>query len=414
MSVMKNLFIVLAFITVVGLHAEERLRVRIYADKTITEASFQHLFGRYRIILDNNNTHTLNRSDNFVLTADNNKVKVICNDSVWGNFTKVEMVSDDLKSFFYIAPNNKQSASRKYDDNLEITSNGKELIFINEVLMENYLAGVVQSETWGATKDPQFFRIQAIISRNYALSNINKHKKDGYNLCDGVHCQAYYNRANQPEVIEGAFRSRGEIITDSAGNFIEALFFSNSGGETANAEDVWGKAIPYLKSVQDTFSLSGKAARWEKYIPMNDWLQFFRSKGIASRKKEIKEQLIHFAQDSGRKVHIMNIPLTEIRKHFQLRSTYFSVQPWGGQVKLNGRGYGHGVGLSQEGAIQMSSEGYEYYEIIEYYYTGVKVKRMDQDAVIADSQKNTLSEDTLVTPPEEKDTENTDTILTEE
>lgn len=412
---MRNLFVVLTFIVTISLHAEELIRVRIYADKTITESSFQHLFGRYQIILDDKIPHPLNRSDKFTLTADhNNRVKVVCNDSVWGSFTKVKMVSRDLKSFFHLAPTNKKFTARKYDDNLEVTCNGKELIFINEVPMENYLAGVVQSETWGATKDPYFFRIQAIISRNYALSNINKHKKDGYNLCDGVHCQVYYSRANQPEVIEGAFRSRGEIITDSSGNIIEALFFSNSGGETANAEDVWGKAIPYLKSIQDTFSLSGKAARWEKFIPMNDWLQFFRSKGIASRKKEIKEQLINFSQDSGRKTHIMNIPLTEVRKHFQLRSTYFSVQPWGGQVKLNGKGYGHGVGLSQEGAIQMSSEGYEYYEIIEYYYTGVKVKKMDPDSIVTEFEANAPPSDIPIFPSEQENTENSDIISIEE
>lgn len=411
---MKNLFIAIILFASLGLHAEEQLRVRVYADKTITQVSFHHLFGRYQIVLDSALSLPLNRSDNFKFTIKSNKVMVECNDSVWGRFSKVKIVSHDLKSFFYLAPENKNIAPRKYDDNLEITSNGKELLLINEVSMENYLAGVVQSETWGATKDPYFFRIQAIISRNYALSNITKHKKEGCNLCDGVHCQAYYGRANQPEVLEGAFHSRGEIIVDSSGNIIEALFFSNSGGETVSAENVWGKAIPYLKAVQDTFSLSGKAAKWEKYIPMNEWLQFFRSKGIASRKKEIKEQLLNFAQDSGRKTHIMNIPLTDVRKHFQLRSTYFSAQPWGGEVKLSGKGYGHGVGLSQEGAIQMSSEGYDYYEIIEYYYTGVRVTKIDQDAVIAESEKSAYQKNNLALPHEEINTDNKENTQTKE
>lgn len=65
------------------------------------------------------------------------------------------------------------------------------------------------------------------------------------------------------------------------------------------------------------------------------------------------------------------IPLRTIREDWKLRSTYFSVRLQGGQVFLNGRGFGHGVGLCQEGAMEMSKQGYSVREIIDHYYKGV-------------------------------------------
>ena len=87
--------------------------------------------------------------------------------------------------------------------------------------------------------------------------------------------------------------------------------------------------------------------------------------------------MLHFSQQEGRKKDILGIPLTTIRKDFGLKSTYFDIQEWGGEVKLNGKGYGHGVGMSQEGAIKMCEDGYEYWQVIEHYFKGATVKKMD-------------------------------------
>ena len=121
------------------------------------------------------------------------------------------------------------------------------------------------------------------------MNNLEKHAEEGYNLCDGVHCQAYKTRANKKEVTEGAYKSKGEVIVDSQGNIIETLFHSNSGGETVNAKDVWGKDVPYLVSVEDSFSVGGKHYQWEKYIKLKDWLNYFKNKGLKTKDKEIED-----------------------------------------------------------------------------------------------------------------------------
>ncbi|MDD2531003.1 MAG: SpoIID/LytB domain-containing protein, partial [Bacteroidales bacterium] len=240
--------------------------------------------------------------------------------------------------------------------------------------------------TWGATTNVDFFKLQAICVRNYLFKNLNKHKAEGFHLCDGVHCQAYKGRANQVEVIQGAYNSKGEIIVDSLGNIIETVFHSNSGGQTVNSEDVWGKPFSHLVGKIDSFSVGTKAYQWEKYIKIRDWKRYFREKGVNIKNDSIEKELLNFSQKDGRKKEMLGVPLVQIRKDFGLRSTFFDCQEWGSEVRLNGRGYGHGVGLSQEGAINMCNQGYEYWQVIEHYYSGARIKRLNDDIIINTSK----------------------------
>ncbi|MBQ2397248.1 MAG: SpoIID/LytB domain-containing protein [Bacteroidales bacterium] len=376
---MKKIFLILILIFTFSFNAFsqasslENVRIRIFSDKNIEEVLFIPSFGSYFLETEKGEKVKLNRTSKVKITDLDGQVEIKINDTIFQKTKKITLTASGLKSFFQIKPIKPQIAERRYEDCLEISSKNKSLFIINVVKTDNYIAGVVQSETWGATTNVDFFKIQAICCRNYLMNNLEKHASEGYNLCDGVHCQAYKTRANKKEVTEGAYKSKGEIIVDSEGNIIETLFHSNSGGTTVNAKDVWGKEVPYLVSVEDSFSVGCKNYKWEKYIKLKDWTNYFRNKGINTKDKEIEDALLNFSQEEGRKTDIMGIPLTTIRKDFDLKSTYFNVQKWGGEVKLTGKGYGHGVGMSQEGAIKMCEEGYEYWEVIEHYFKGVKV-----------------------------------------
>ena len=100
------------------------------------------------------------------------------------------------------------------------------------------------------------------------------------------------------------------------------------------------------------------------------------------RNDSIENVLVTFSQDSCRQTQMLGVSLIDIRKDFSLRSTRFTCQAWGSEVKLNGYGYGHGVGMSQEGAIRMCDDGYDYRQVIEFYYTGAKVKQITDNAII--------------------------------
>jgi stage II sporulation protein D len=376
---MKKIFLILTLIFVFNFTAfsqassVENVRIRLFSDKNIEEVMFIPSFGSYFLETEKGDKLKLSKTTKLIVKDLDGQLEIKINDTIYKKAKKINLTASGLKSFFQIKPLKPQITERRYEDGLEITSKNKSLFIINVVKTDNYIAGVVQSETWGATTNIDFFKVQAICCRNYLMNNLEKHAEEGYNLCDGVHCQAYKTRANKKEVTEGAYKSKGEVIVDSQGNIIETLFHSNSGGKTVNAKDVWGKDVPYLVSIEDSFSVGCKNYQWEKYIKLKEWLNYFKNKGLNIKDKEIEDALINFSQQEGRKTDLLGIPLTTIRKDFNLKSTYFDVQKWGGEVKLTGKGYGHGVGMSQEGAIKMCEEGYEYWEVIEHYFKGVKV-----------------------------------------
>lgn len=388
MKFLKTILLIAIITLSLNLKAEN-INVRIYADKQIKEASFVSSFGRYTIKFGKEEI-SIQKTDIIKLKLKSEKVELQINDSIIGSYKSISFLTQGLMNFFLISP--KDAPERRYDDNLIVSSERNQLKLINNIEIESYIAGVVQAETWGATKNVDFFKLQAICVRNYLFMNIQKHKKDGYQMCDGVHCQAYKGRANQVEVIQGAHNSRSEVIVDSSGNLIETLFHANSGGQTVNSEDVWSRPFSHLVGKQDTFSVGMKAYEWEKFIRLKDWKNYFREKGVNIKDDSIKNELISFSQKEGRKKTMLGIPLVQIRKDFNLRSTLFDIQLWGSEVKLTGKGYGHGVGMSQEGAINMCDQGYEYWQVLEFYYSGSKIKRLDAEKIIKEENQIIINE----------------------
>jgi stage II sporulation protein D len=72
--------------------------------------------------------------------------------------------------------------------------------------------------------------------------------------------------------------TKGKVVVDDNLNLIDAAFHSNSGGQTANSEDVWGSKLPYLRSVNDTFSTKMPNAKWERKMAKEDWLSYLKLK----------------------------------------------------------------------------------------------------------------------------------------
>lgn len=373
---LKRAILLLIAVSVPFLLSAEKVKVRIYSATKITQAVISFDVGRYvvrdaagNIISD---TLDLNRSVEVRLSG--GKVWVAANAYELGTFDKISITAVDSANLFCINPTGKKQRTYEGDVCVKVLKNNQ-LEFVSEVDFETYIAGVVQSEIYGKPDQTDIFRVQAIISRTWALRNKNKHKSDGYNFCDDVHCQAYYNRCIRPEIVYGTMQSVGEILVDKDGKPIDTPFHSNSGGQTANSEDVWSAKIPYLRSVPDTFSYRMKQSVWKKELTRNEWLNYFSKKHkLDISDSSLCDELLNFRQDE-RKSRIHNIPLTRLRTDFKLKSTFFTVSTNGNKVTLNGRGYGHGVGLSQEGAIRMVSLGYKYQEILMHYYKGAIIYR---------------------------------------
>ncbi len=353
----------------------DKVRVRLFSTNTVATLNVSFDLGNYNLYADGDQLleDMLGEGRSVLVSLEGKKLHVSVNDDDYGLCDSLRLEATDTACILCLNPAN--SKQRTYEGNLIVKPLAGGLLMLSEVEFETYIAGVVQSEIYGQHTD--IFRIQAIISRTWALRNMGKHAADGYNFCDNVHCQAYLNRCVRPDIMMGAIESSGETLVDTAGALIETPFHSNSGGQTCNSEDVWKASLPYLRSVEDTFSFGMRQSDWTKTISIDRWLAYFsKTHKLDTADSAVLDTLLHFRQ-TQRQARLMDIPLTRIRTDWQLKSTFFSVSVDSAtsSVILDGHGYGHGVGLSQEGAIRMVELGYSYDSVLRHYYTGAVIHR---------------------------------------
>lgn len=358
--------------------AANTVTVRILTTKVINTFIFSPLSGTYTVYGDGKLlSDSVDASGIFQMTISGDSIQLKTFEKTIGHFASLHFVAKDVNSAFKIKSVTPDSKVRMYDDNLDISigPDRKQFLLINKVDLEKYIAGVVESES-GSKTSIEYYKLQAILCRTYLLANLNRHVLEGFEVCDDVHCQAYLSKNKETDVNKAVADTKGLVVVDNDLNLITAAFHSNCGGQTVNSQDVWSISTSYLKSVKDTFCLNQPHARWQRTIPLEDWKAYVQMK----RKSPLADSMrlaapVSFSQDSGRSVYYVDkdlkIPLKTIRADFQLKSTYFSIEQKGDDVIFNGRGYGHGVGLCQEGAMRMASLKYSYKSILSFYYKDV-------------------------------------------
>jgi len=348
--------------------------VRIFSQSNIKSVSITSLVGKYSMNGDDKLLSEIGKNEIITVSIEKNKIRIKKDKENLGLFNTIEITGDGLKNIFKIKPLNQEINERIYDDDIEIFIEKGFLKIINNVDIEHYVSGVVQSEILGSCDSLEFFKIQAIISRTYAINNMMKHYKEGYNLCDDVHCQAYKSRCNNFQILMATTLTAGDVIVDKNKRMISAAFFSNSGGETINSEELWSIPTSYLKAVVDTFSNGMRNSSWEKKMSAKEWLNYLKDTYNYPVEDTVMRKNAFDFEQSTRKIYFHDsIPLKNIRKNLELKSTFFSVKKEGDYVILKGKGYGHGVGLSQEGAIKMVRCKYKANQIIKFYYRDVDI-----------------------------------------
>lgn len=328
--------------------------------------------GQYAIFTENGKLADVDSKSDVKLKLNEGLVSVHYHGKSLGAFRKVNLIGTGWYNHFKISQVGAKNIERRYDDNLKVSVQGKKLLLVNNIDLDNYVAGVVEAEV-GRKPPKEYFKLQAIICRTYALSNTQKHLIEGYNLCDEVHCQAYHGKSFFSEIVDASMQTKGAVIVDSDIQLITAAFHSNCGGETVNSEDVWSKSLYYLRAVKDTFCLDKKNSFWEIEIDSARWANYLMAKLPAS---QADSSLFQY-QNQDRSVFFpqgkTGLSFEDIRHDFRLRSAFFNIQLDTGKVVLKGRGYGHGVGLCQIGAMEMAKQGFSYSEILHYYYSGVHI-----------------------------------------
>lgn len=370
---MRFFLIIITIIYTATSSLSQNIDIGLFHNKTVTEIILSSESGKYQLIGDSSHIITVNNNTVINITYTDSVLIVKDLNSWIGNFKTLELAGlMEYNSFKIQVISPTKKAERAYTGDLRITIGNNTIKIINRVNLEEYVAGVVECEG-GIKANSEYYKTQAIICRTYALKNLYRHIDDDFNLCSDVHCQAYLHKAEKSDVIKRAVKlTKGLVIVDTTLNLITATFHSNSGGETMASEMVWLTSKSYLKSVTDSFSVDKHNYIWEVEIPLWKWRTMLQKNGFPIEKLSTQE--LAFSQESRKmyyKIEQDSVLLKDIRAEFKLRSTFFEVIPQENSVLLKGKGYGHGVGLSQEGAMHMSENNYKYREIIKYYYRNV-------------------------------------------
>jgi stage II sporulation protein D len=365
----KLLSLLVTLVFFLSAHAEF-INIGVFASKTVNGFDFSVRAGKYALFSESGKIKELDSKSSLSIKYIDGFVEVKENGQIIGKYRKVNLMGVGWYNHFMVKSTNPMGLERRFDDNLKIVAQRNKMQLINNIDLDNYVAGVVEAEV-GRKPRKEYFKLQAIICRTYALANTEKHVVEGYNLCDEVHCQAYHGKTFFNNIIEAAMQTRGAVIVDSDIQLITAAFHSSCGGQTVNSEDVWSKSLYYLRSVKDTFCLTHKDATWQKEIDKNQWKKYLTAR-LPNTISEKQYMNFHLA-DRLKYFPESNLSFEELRGKFRLRSTYFNIQETENKVLLKGRGFGHGVGLCQIGAMEMAALGYNYSEILHFYYSGVHI-----------------------------------------
>lgn len=258
---------------------------------------------------------------------------------------------------------------------------------IEEIPFEEYIVGVLAGEM-PIYFEKEAFKAQAVAARSYALKRMEYNSENDYDVVDSVVNQVYLDneylkKAWEDEYFTNINKLR-EVVNETSGEYlvydgdvIDAMFFSTSNGYTEDAITVFNIDLPYLQSVESFWDEGTSSAfRASKTISASS---FYETLGLEysdildvkvlrrSSTNRIIDISINGKKFSGR----------DLYNKLGLKSTDFSLKKEGNDIIINTTGYGHGVGMSQYGALGMAKEGYKYQEILSYYYSGTTIKKME-------------------------------------
>ena len=272
------------------------------------------------------------------------------------------------------------------------------------VAFEDYVRGVVAAEGSMET-EPEALRALAIAVRTYALKNLGRHARDGYDFCNSTHCERYrpadLDSAGyvSPLILEAVEATRGEILRDENNELADSYFSASCGGATANIGTLWGgKAPPYLRGVRDESCANEAHSSWTDTISqaqLHKALQTDPRTNIGERlvnvnvlRRDASGRAELISIEGNRRVTVrgwdFKIIVGRALGWNRLKSSRFEIARSGSNFIFRGSGFGHGLGLCQEGAHVMAERGASYRQILAKYFPSTRVVNGNGAASSAD------------------------------
>jgi stage II sporulation protein D len=251
---------------------------------------------------------------------------------------------------------------------------------------ERYVAFALKGEA-GPGDPLESLKAMAVVVRTFALENGNRHRRQGFDLCDSTHCQALKFGSPSPLVERAILQTAGETLW-FGGRQARVFYAQNCGGRSEAAGQVWpGVGAPYLLSHMDPWCTRHGAVEWHADIPVDEMRKVFETEGwkapphldgvrIVKRTEAGRAVRLEFA-GGGKRVPVaagsLRLAVGRALGWNQLRSDWYTVTLSNGVLHFDGRGYGHGVGLCQAGAVEMARAGHSAAEILDFYFPGSRI-----------------------------------------
>ena len=269
------------------------------------------------------------------------------------------------------------------DEEIEVTLKDSTSSEETKLNLEEYIIGVVAGEM-PASFEVDALKAQAIAARSYALSKINT-ATTSYDLLTDVTNQVYITTTDMQKKwgsdyeyyynrIKDAVLETKDLVMEYDGEVISAYYFAMSNGYTEDASLVFGETHDYLESVDST---------WDENVKNFEVTTTFSKEEFCEKlsldcSNIAIENIVRSATNRVNSITINNQEFkgTKIRSLLNLRSTDFDIDITD-KVTITTKGYGHGVGMSQYGANEMAKKGYTYEEILNYYYKGIDIVKIN-------------------------------------
>lgn len=257
---------------------------------------------------------------------------------------------------------------------------------IETIPLEEYIVGVLAGEM-PINFDIEALKAQAVASRSYALKRIEYNKDKEYDVVDSILNQVYLdneylkkawgnNYVKNINKLRKAVNATIDEYLSYNSLVVDALFFSTSNGYTEDSQAVFNFECDYLKSVESPWdSEVSSAYLTNKTLSLKEFYQklnlpYNKNLNVEILKRSSTNRILLL------KINNQEFKGTELYSKLSLRSTDFTITLLGDNVKITTKGYGHGVGMSQYGALGMAKKGYTYEEILKHYYKNTFITKL--------------------------------------
>ena len=275
------------------------------------------------------------------------------------------------------------------------------------VAFEDYIRGVVAVEGSMET-EPEALKALAIAVRTYALKNLGRHARDGYDFCNSTHCERYRPVDKDPagyispSILEAVEATQGEILRDQNNQPADSYFSASCGGATANIATLWGgSSPPYLRGARDEYCQNEAHSSWTDTISQTQLLKALKTDprtnvgerllSVSVLRTDASGRAELIAVEGNRRVTIkgwdFKIIVGRALGWNLLKSSHFEIARSGSNFIFRGRGFGHGLGLCQEGAHVMAERGASYRQILTKYFPSTHVANTSSGLISAFSVK---------------------------